>query len=97
MSGRAIAKSLSLSTSTISKYLKQLEPAPWPLPEPGAEAFLAKVLEKKKAPAPSTRIEPDWEQVHRELQSHKGVTLRAGSHVSAPAYGDSNGFWGNAR
>ena len=28
MSGRAIAKSLSLSTSTISKYLKQLETVP---------------------------------------------------------------------
>ena len=75
MSGRAIAKSLSLSTSTISKYLKQLEPVPRPLPEPGSEAFLAKVLEKKKAPTPSSRVEPDWDQVHRELQSHKGVTL----------------------
>lgn len=75
MSGRAIAKSLSLSTSTISKYLRQLELVPWPLPEPGSEALLAKVLEKKKAPAPSARVEPDWDQVHRELQSHKGVTL----------------------
>lgn len=75
MSGRAIAKSLSLSTSTISKYLKQLEPVPWPLPEEGSEAFLAEVLEKKKAPVPSGRVEPDWAQVHQELQSHKGVTL----------------------
>ena len=75
MSGRAIAKSLSLSTSTISKYLRRLELVPWPLPEPGSEALLAKVLEKKKAPAASARVEPDWDQVHRELQSHKGVTL----------------------
>jgi len=75
MSGRDIAKSLSLSTSTISKYLRQLEHVPWPLPEPGGEALLAQVLEQKKTPAPSSRIEPDWEQVHRELQSHKGVTL----------------------
>ena len=47
----------------------------WPLPEPGSEALLAKVLEKKKASAPSARVKPDWDQVHRELQSHKGVTL----------------------
>ena len=75
MSGRAIAKSLSLSTSTISKYLRQLEPVPWPLPEPGGEALLSQALEKKKSSAPSARVEPDWDQVHRELQSHKGVTL----------------------
>ena len=55
MSGRAIAQSLSLSPSTISKYLRQLEPVPWPLPDSGGEALLAKVLEKKKAPAPSAR------------------------------------------
>ena len=59
MSGRAIAKSLSLYTSTISKYLRQLEPVPWPLPEPGGEALLSQVLEKKKSSAPSARVEPD--------------------------------------
>lgn len=75
MTGRAIAQSLSLSPTTVTKYLKQLEPVPWPLPEPGGEALLSQVLEKKKSPAPSARIEPDWDQVHRELQSHKGVTL----------------------
>ncbi len=48
MSGRAIAKSLSLSTSTISKYLRQLEPVPWPLPDPGGEALLAQVLENAR-------------------------------------------------
>ena len=46
-----------------------------PLPEPGSEALLAKVLEKKKASAPSAQVKPDWDQVHRELQRHKGVTL----------------------
>jgi transposase len=55
MSGRAIAKSLSLSTSTISKYLRQLEPIPWPLPDPGGEALLAQVLEKKETPTPPSR------------------------------------------
>lgn len=69
MTGRAIAQSLSLSPTTVTKYLKQLEHVPWPLPEPGGEALLAQILEKK-APKPSSRIEPDWEQVHRELQSH---------------------------
>ena len=75
MTGRAIAKSLSLSPTTVTKYLKQLEPVPWPLPEPGGEALLAQALEKKKTPAPSSRVEPDWGEIHRELQSHKGVTL----------------------
>ena len=73
MSGRAIAK--SLFTSTISKYLNQLESVPWPVPEQGSETLLAQVLEKKKTPVPSARILPDWAQVHRELQRHKGVTL----------------------
>lgn len=75
MSGRSIAKSLSLSTSTISKYLKQLESVPWPLPEPGGEELLAQALATGTNPASSSRIVPDWEQVHREIQSHKGVTL----------------------
>ena len=72
MSGRAIAKSLSLSTSTISKYLRQLESVPWPLPEPGGMDLLAQALEKKTAPAPSARIEPDWDQVHREYMVRAG-------------------------
>ena len=75
MSGRSIAKSLSLSVSTISKYLKHLESVPWPLPEPGGEELLAQALAKGTNPDASSRIVPDWEQVHRELQSHKGVTL----------------------
>ncbi|AFS53863.1 transposase, IS21 family [Leptospirillum ferriphilum ML-04] len=75
MTGRAIAKSLSLSTSTVSKYLKHLECVPWPLPEPGGEALLATTLGKKSVPSPPLRTEPDWDTVHRELQSHKGVTL----------------------
>ncbi len=75
MTGRAIAKSLSLSTSTVSKYLKHLEGVPWPLPDPGGEALLARTLAKKKSPSQPVRIEPDWDTVHRELQSHKGVTL----------------------
>ena len=78
MSGRAIAKSLSLSTSTISKYLNQLESVPWPLPEPGSEAFLAQVLEKKKVPAPSARILPDW------AQGPSGASEPQGCHPPAP-------------
>lgn len=74
MTGRAIAQSLSLSPTTVTKVLKQLKTVPWPLPELAGEALLAQVLEKK-TPAPSSRTLPDWDQVHRELQSHKGVTL----------------------
>ena len=74
MSGRAIAQSLSLSPTTVTKYLKQLEQLPWPLPDSGGEALLAQVLQEKP-PTPSSRTAPDWEQIHRELQSHKGVTL----------------------
>ena len=47
---------------------------PWPLPDSGGEALLAQVLQEKP-PTPSSRTAPDWEQIHRELQSHKGVTL----------------------
>ncbi len=44
---------------------------------------LSQVLEKEKTPSPSSRVEPDWGQVHRELQSHKGGPL----HLHWEEYG----------
>ena len=78
LSGRAIARSLKLSPTTVKRYIGRAEEAglSWPLPESLDDAQ----LERRLLPgAPSMPGEPrfpmpDWSQVHRELR-RKGVTL----------------------
>lgn len=62
LSHREIARSLGIANSTVSDYLGRARAArfSWPLPEGLDDAA----------------TEPDWNRVHRELRSHKGVTLR---------------------
>jgi transposase len=74
---REIARSLSISTSTVADYIARakITGITWPLPEEMTEEdlydklFLPVNSEQKK------RIQPDWEQIHREVRK-KGVTLR---------------------
>ena len=49
---------------------------PGPLPEGLDDAALETALFPPLPPSRVPRPEPDWEQVHRELQRHKGVTLQ---------------------
>ena len=78
LSNRVIAKSLSISPATVSKYLKkatELGINTWPLPdEKLEEASLAskvkpKQVRKKHYPT------PDWIKITEDLKLHKYLTL----------------------
>ena len=77
-SHREIATSLGIANSTVSGYVRRAAAAglSWPLPNGLDDAALEAALFPALPPSRVPRPEPDWEQVHRELQRHKGVTLR---------------------
>lgn len=74
-----IARSCSIVQSTVHKYLKLAEAAQlrWPLPEDLSDPKLDELLFGKRAVQPSRRMHPspDFGAMHKELQSHKDVTL----------------------
>jgi hypothetical protein len=75
---RAIARSCSISHSTVAEYLRRTQEAglSWPLPADMTEDRLYELL-FPKAPKPGSRVIPcpDWSWVHTELRK-KSVTLR---------------------
>ena len=77
-SHREIAASLGVANSTVSDYVRRAAAAglSWPLPEGLDDAALEAALFPALPPSRVPRPEPDWQYVHRELQRHKGVTLR---------------------
>ena len=78
LSNRAIARSCSISHSTVAEYLRRAQEAGlnWPLPADIGEDRLFELL-FPKAPPSSSRIIPcpDWSLIHSELRK-KSVTLR---------------------
>ncbi len=78
LSNRAIARSCSISHSTVQEYLARAQAAglSWPLPEDTSEDELYQKLfpEKPAAPTPAKAL-PDWPQVHAELRK-RSVTLK---------------------
>ncbi|QAT87236.1 hypothetical protein EJ065_5703 [Corallococcus coralloides] len=73
---RAIARSLSVSPSTVSGYLGRVRVAKltWPLPaELDEDAALERRLFADEGPARPGRPEPDWARMHLELRK-KHVT-----------------------
>jgi len=75
---RTIARSCSVSHSTVIEYLRRAQAAglSWPLPESLDEDQLSQLLFPRSARAASRAIpQPDWEHIHLELR-RKGVTLR---------------------
>ena len=77
-SHREIATSLGIADSTVSDYVRRASAAgfSWPLPEGLDDAALEAALFPAPPPSRVPRPEPNWGQVHRELQRHKGVTLQ---------------------
>ncbi len=78
LSNRAVARSCSISHSTVAEYVRRAEEAglSWPLPSDlGEDELLGHLF--PKAPDTSSRVIPcpDWEWVHGELRK-KSVTLR---------------------
>jgi len=78
LSNRAIARSCSISHSTVKEYLERAKSAGvnWPLPEQLTEEELFKQLFPEKAQAEAKlKAMPDWQQVHTELRK-QSVTLK---------------------
>lgn len=78
LSNRAIARSCSISHSTVKEYLQRAEAAglTWPLPEPLNEEELSKQLFPERLPAEAKpKALPAWPQVHAELRQ-PNVTLK---------------------
>ena len=77
-SHREIATSLGIANSTVSDYVRRASAGgfSWPLPEGLDDAALEAALFPAPPPSRVPRPEPNWEDVHRELQRHKGVTLQ---------------------
>jgi transposase len=78
LSNRAIARSCSISHSTVSEYLRRAQEAglSWPLPADLGEDELFELLFPSSVSSSSRVIPtPDWSLIHTELRK-KGVTLR---------------------
>ena len=78
LSNRAIARSCSISHSTVSEYVRRAQAVglTWPLPETLDEDALFQLLFPTTLRSTSRVIPvPDWSQIHAELR-RKGVTLR---------------------
>ena len=78
---RQIARSCSISVSTVHEYLKRAEAAKvgWPLPEGWDDARLEAALfpPSGSQPQPSTqKSPPDFDAIHEQLQCHRHVTLQ---------------------
>lgn len=78
LTNRAIARSCSISHSTVGEYLRRAEAAGlgWPIPESLDEDAIFRLLFPTPA-RPSSRVIPcpDWSLVHTELRK-EGVTLQ---------------------
>jgi transposase len=78
LSNRTIARSCSISHSTVKEYLRRAELAglSWPLPEQLTEDELFKQLFPERLQAEAKpKAMPDWQQVHAELRK-QNVTLK---------------------
>ena len=76
LSRRRVGAAVGLPTTTVFDYVRRAARAGlgWPLPDELDDSALERRL-LKMAERPSSRPEPDWERVHRELR-RKGVTLQ---------------------
>jgi transposase len=76
-SNREIGLSCGIGSSTVGDYLQRARNAGlrWPLPEELGDAELEQRLFPPPTPANSSRLFPDFQEVHRELQSRKHITL----------------------
>jgi transposase len=77
LSERSIAKSVSLSRSTVSKIITRAQESriSWPLPEDLDDAKLEATLFPVQPGRPKNCFEPEWNKIYLELK-RKGVTLQ---------------------
>jgi transposase len=80
MSQHQIARSCSISQSTVHDYVSAAQTAgvKWPLPDDWDDRQIGQTLFPQR-PAPEVwrkHAEPDWTGIHQELQTHKNLTLQ---------------------
>jgi transposase len=80
MSQHQIARSCAISQSTVHDYVSAAQAAgvKWPLPEDWGDPQIIRALFPQRA-APEVwrkHPEPDWGGIHKELQTHKNLTLQ---------------------
>jgi transposase len=80
LSQHQIARSCSVSQSTVHEYISaaQAVGVKWPLPENWDDRKIEQALFPHRPGAAVWRkhAEPDWSQIHQELQTHKNLTLQ---------------------
>jgi hypothetical protein len=94
LSNRAIARSCSISHSTVAEYLRRAQEAglSCPLPEDMGEDTLFELLFPQAPPSSSRVIPyPDWSLIHTELRK-KSVTLRLLWVEYREAHSDGYGY-----
>ena len=80
MSQHQIARSCSVSQSTVHDYVSAAQAAgvTWPLPDSWDDRQIGQTLFPQR-PAPEVwrkHPEPDWPAIHHELKTHKNLTLQ---------------------
>ena len=80
LSQHQIARSCSISQSTVHEYLSASHAAGvrWPVPEDWGDQQIEQALFSQR-PAPAVwrkHPEPDWAQIDQELRTHKDLTLQ---------------------
>lgn len=97
LSQHQIARSCSISQSTVHEYVSAAHAAGvgWPLPDNWDEPQIERALFPQR-PAPAVwrkHPEPDWTKIHEELQTHKDLTLQLvwqeGRETNPEGYGYS--------
>src|SRR5260370_36024935 len=80
LSQHQIARSCSISQSTVHEYVSAARAAgvKWPLPETWDDQQIEQMLFPHR-PTPAVwrkHPEPDWTQIHQDLQTHKDLKLQ---------------------
>jgi transposase len=80
LSQHQIARSCSISQSTVHEYVSVAQAAgvTWPLPEDWGDQQIEQALFPQRPALAVWRKhpEPDWSQIHQEMQTHKDLTLQ---------------------
>lgn len=76
-SNREIGLSCGIGRSTVGDYIQRVKLAglEWPLPEGLSDTSLEQTLFPSPTPRNSSKLFPNFSEVHKELQSRKHVTL----------------------
>lgn len=76
-SNREIGLSCGIGRSTVGDYIQRvkLTGLGWPIPEGLSDTAVEQILFPSPTPRNSSKLIPDFHEVHKELQSRKHVTL----------------------